>query len=84
MQLTEDPRVTLDLGLFWQLNLSLNSCKYPCYQCLKVNERSAFSLTVPTVENGEKLCSRMCFCFFFHAKLGTTNNHRNRSSNLSY
>ena len=34
-------------------------------------------LIVPTIENGEELCIRVCFNFFvFHAKSDTTNNDR--------
>ena len=40
---------------------------------------------VPTIENGEELCIRVCFSFFllcvFHAKSATTNN---RGTELSY
>ena len=42
---------------------------------------------VPTIENGEELCIReeICISFFvFHAKSGTTNNHRTVLSDISY
>ena len=44
-------------------------------------------LIVPTIENREELCSRVCFSFLFfflHEKSGTTNNHRNGWSDISY
>ena len=42
---------------------------------------------VPTIENGEELCIRVCFSFFFFflfvfdAKSGSTNNYRTELSN---
>ena len=44
-------------------------------------------LVVPTIKNGEELCIRVTFSFFFflfHAKSGTTNNHWIRFSDISY
>ena len=35
------------------------------------------------LKSGEELCIRV-FQFFYHAKPGTTNNHRTRLSNISY
>ena len=41
---------------------------------------------VPTIENGEELCIRVCFsfCFVFHAKPGTINNDRTGLSDILY
>ena len=42
---------------------------------------------VPTIENGEKLCIRLCFRFFlfvFLAKSGTTKNNHTGLSDISY
>ena len=42
-------------------------------------------LVVPTIENGEELCIRVCYSFFVHAKSGTTNNDRRTGLNdISY
>ena len=38
---------------------------------------------VPTIENGEELCIRVFFCFFFHAKTTTINNNRTGFSDIS-
>ena len=49
-----------------------------------------FEILVPTIENWEELCIRVCFSFFFliflvlNAKSGITNNHLNNSSEMSY
>ena len=45
-----------------------------------------FWFFVPTIENGEELCIRVCFsCFFFsHAKSATINNHRTGLSDTWY
>ena len=44
-------------------------------------------LIVPTIENGEELCIRVCFRFFllvFLANSGTTKNYRTALSDISY
>ena len=50
-----------------------------------------FVIILPTIENGEEVCilvflflSFFCFFFIFHAKSGTTNNHRNGSTDILY
>ena len=37
------------------------------------------------MKNADELCKRVCFSLFvLHAKSGTTNNHLNRSSDISF
>ena len=46
-----------------------------------------FQIVVPTPENGEELCIRLCLSFFafvFHAKSGPTNIDRTRLRDISY
>ena len=54
-----------------------------CYS-FSYMERQSKIFIVPTIENGEELCIRVCFNFSlcFPCKIGTTNNHRNGSSDI--
>ena len=61
-----------------------------CYatNCRSLNATILYSIFVPTVEKGEKLCIRECFNFFrffvFHTKSATTNIDRTGLNDISY
>ena len=62
----------------------LNWLKHRIGYCLMLQ-----NFFVPTIENGEELCIRVCFGFFFTfyffpRKISYQNNHRNVSSDISY
>ena len=81
-------------SLIWQLSLQNisrrknNRLQGTCSRnCNNSRATKLITFFVPTIENGEELCIRMCFSFFsfvFHAKSATINNHQTGLSDLSF
>ena len=70
--------VTFSLSFF-------NRPNWPIFAYESTQSLDLCFFVAPTIDNGEKLCIRVCFSFFvFHVKSGTTNDHLTGLSDISY